>query len=126
VEQIPGAQARTTDVILTQGLMVSWDAVTGRLWAEGPQPEREKLDRILRRLYHPSWWVRACTRRYEGLISRLRSAGSPTDTAPGDEAALTETPAKKERVKDGPPRPEGSAEPHLVCMGHVQVTRPLR
>lgn len=112
VEQIPGAQARTTDVILPNGLMVSWDAVTGRVWAEGPQPTREKLDRILRRLYHPSGWVRACTRRYEGLVSRLRSDGSPTATASDDEPALTETPPEKERLKDGPPRPDGSAEPN--------------
>ena len=85
VVQVPGAHARTTDLILAGGLRVNWDAVTGRIWAEGPQPAREKLDRLLRRLYHPSWWVRAWTRRFQALVAPFRSRDDEMDAAPTEQ-----------------------------------------
>jgi hypothetical protein len=61
IETVEGGAGRHVDVVLKNGVTVSWDRETRRIWAEGPRRARSEVESYLACLYEGEPWRRRWT-----------------------------------------------------------------
>lgn len=61
VRNVEGGAGRNVDVVLKNGVTISWDLQTRRIWAEGPGDVRHEVESYLACLYASNPWRRRWT-----------------------------------------------------------------